>query len=254
MYSLTAADQLPVVPLFPIRVDEPGIPGQRHGNRSAVRQLDPQRVVGDRHVFGAGYLRLNRRSNSHLRVQASSSRSRPEISAACDFPQVRSGVYRRLLPGDELAAFFKNRFRRQSSRPASGALPKHENSPAGFQKRLRIPPVSFLRSCDLRAPEILASRGHLKQRAPVSVPEASVNENTHPMPWHHDVRPSRQVATIQAEAKSPGVQTLPQKQFDLRVAASNATHVQPPLFAGKHIHRYQPETSPPSHFPRAFPC
>jgi len=60
MNAFALTDQAPVVPLLGPAMQQSGIPGQGHGNRSPVDQVNPEGILGHGHMLHRGDARLNR--------------------------------------------------------------------------------------------------------------------------------------------------------------------------------------------------
>jgi hypothetical protein len=82
------------------------------------------------------------------------------------------------------------------------------------------PSIAFPVSAELFEPEIGTSRGQAKERAIiVVVPEATVHENNCAPARQHDIRPARQLRTVEPVAEALMPQKLPNLHFGPRVLA-----------------------------------
>jgi hypothetical protein len=59
MDTLAPADQTPIAEFLRLAVQEPGIPGQWHRDRSTISQIHRKRVCGNSNMLDGSYVRLN---------------------------------------------------------------------------------------------------------------------------------------------------------------------------------------------------
>src|SRR3546814_5415516 len=67
------------------------------------------------------------------------------------------------------------------------------------------------------------------------MPETTVDQHNCAVPRKHNVGSSRQFLWMQPVSQSGSMETAPQLQLRLRVLASYAAHIEPPLLAGKYV-------------------
>ena len=73
----------------------------------------------------------------------------------------------------------------------------------------------------------------------MSVPEAAMHEDNGPEARKHKIGTSRQVFPVKPETQSPRMKATTQQQFGLCVTASDAAHIEPPLFGSQNIRHEQ---------------
>lgn len=78
---------------------------------------------------------------------------------------------------------------------------------------------------DLGAPELPARGWHLEELTAVSVPEAAVYKHGRPIARQDQVWPPRQIACLEAKAKTTRMQPSSDEHFRLGVATADAAHV-----------------------------
>lgn len=62
-----------------------------------------------------------------------------------------------------------------------------------------------------------------------------MHEDDSSVSWKYEIRPSRQILSVQAKAKARTVEYRPHLPFRLRVAATDARHVPTSMFARQGI-------------------
>ena len=105
------------------------------------------------------------------------------------------------------------------------ALPHRDHRPAEPTKGRGSPPISFDVAIKLVLPEAEARRRRRRETtALMTVPEAAVHEDHRGESGQHEIRPTRQIATMQAEPVPESVDELTHRSLRCRVLAADAGH------------------------------
>jgi hypothetical protein len=105
------------------------------------------------------------------------------------------------------------------------ALPNDGHSEAERPHRVLFASITFLVPTDLVAPPSLVRLGQASERArPVSMPEASVNEDAPTLLLVGDIRPARQVCGTNSIPSTQSVQKLTNRLFGSSVAPTHGLH------------------------------
>ena len=116
------------------------------------------------------------------------------------------------------------------------AFPYHDGMPSHFSQPVQHLMVPFPVSPDLLHPEPgVRFRHHIILASFMSVPEASVHQNTGTILSEHNIRFSRQTWMIEPIPESPSPQELPDKNLRFSILASDCRHVVVALFYGHSI-------------------
>jgi hypothetical protein len=119
------------------------------------------------------------------------------------------------------------------------AFPDHYDAPTELAKSPNSDPVASNVPIELGLPKgKIALRGIGVLAAGVPVPEAAVNKDHGTVARQDDVRPAREIATVQAKSISQPVQRRANDQLRLRVPAPDPGHVPASTFLRERIHRY----------------
>lgn len=111
-------------------------------------------------------------------------------------------------------------------RPRSDfTLPDYFDMPAGPTKRFLRSSITMSVARQLTPPECFVGLWPAELRACMLMPEASVNKNRCAKGGEHQIRTSRQVAPVQAEAKTCCVQRTAYNELGLGVLSLNGRHV-----------------------------
>jgi hypothetical protein len=108
---------------------------------------------------------------------------------------------------------------------AKRTFPHGQNTPAPLAQSVHRPEIAFHISRNFRMPEIRAGCGQPKQMAPVTMPEAAVNEDDSSTTWKDEIRAARQIPSMETETEAARVKAPTQEQFRLRVGAADAAHI-----------------------------
>ena len=108
------------------------------------------------------------------------------------------------------------------------AFPNYDDSPAEPTKRVRDLLVANFVRTEFFYPEFLASLRDDGIRAPVRMPEASMNKHYRPEPGENDVRTPRQIFAMQPETQTVPVQKAANQQLWLRILSANRCHIPRP--------------------------
>lgn len=116
------------------------------------------------------------------------------------------------------------------------ALPHDEHSPTRTAKSPEGAPVSLHVARELCPPKI-GSRCWFDASVPTSmtVPEASVNEYSHPSPGQHDIGVSGQVPALKTEAIAHRVEETPDDQLRAGVPVLDRPHVAGSLLGSQSV-------------------
>ena len=113
------------------------------------------------------------------------------------------------------------------------AFPYHDSMPSHFCQPMQHLMVPFLIPSDLILPELgIRFRNHVILASLMSVPEASVHQNTGAIFPQHDVRLARQPRMIEPIPESPTPQKFPDKNLRFGIPASYCRHIVVALFYG----------------------
>ena len=116
------------------------------------------------------------------------------------------------------------------------AFPYHDGMPSHFCQPMQHLMVPFLIPPDFILPELgIRFRNHVILASLMSVPEASVHQNTGAIFPQHDVRLARQPRMIEPIPESPSPQELPDKNLRFSILASDCRHVVVALFYGQTV-------------------
>src|SRR5579864_1077782 len=123
-----------------------------------------------------------------------------------------------------------------SARTFEAAFPDGKNTPAISEQGRSRSLVALTVPADLIGPEFLSRFRHLEQRAIMSMPKATVDQNGGAITRKNYVRAAGQVWRVQSKPKTCRMQTTAKKQFRLSVPAADAAHIAMPLFGCEDIH------------------
>lgn len=107
---------------------------------------------------------------------------------------------------------------------ANRTLPYHGNSPTGIDQLLNVANVVCAVPVQFECPKLRSRPRKSKERAVVSVPEASVDHDYGPVAWKNNVWLSRQFPDVKAEAETLAMEGTADKPLRSGVLVADSAH------------------------------
>jgi hypothetical protein len=101
-------------------------------------------------------------------------------------------------------------------------FPNRKHAPSRRSECSYIPSIALFVAFELRFPEFTPSPRNASFLAVVSMPKTPLDEDSCVVLWQNQVWPSREIFSVQAEAKSSGVQEAANPKLRVRVLAPYA--------------------------------